>query len=81
MDEIKANIKQAAKAGAMNLKRMSVILWCVTAIILIVWLNLFYGNGSEENNILPHYVNVTALTLIAALGGADVWKNRTKPGM
>jgi len=58
---------EIAKKAAMGIKRMSVILWCVSAIVMIVFLHLCYV---EEMGA----ASITAMTLIAALGGVDVWK-------
>lgn len=79
-ETVKEKAKKTGKNAVMSVKRMSVILWCVTAIVLIVWLNLFYAQVTEEGCTLqiPQYITVTAMSLIAAMGGVDVWKNRPK---
>ena len=68
---------EVVKKAVMGVKRMGVILWCVTAIVLLVFLNLHYGNPEVEGKVvfqLSEYITITAMTLIAALGGVDVWK-------
>lgn len=55
------------KNAVMGIKRMGVILWCVAAIVLIVFLHLHYAEDLKAPSI-------TAMTLIAAMGGVDVWK-------
>lgn len=64
------------KNAVMGVKRMGVILWCVAAIVLIIFLNLSYGHIDDGNGgtHMPVYVTITAMTLIAAMGGVDVWK-------
>ena len=70
-------VKNTAKNTAMGIKRMGVILWCVAAIVLVVWLTLSYSSPNDAGEIehpVPVSVIITAITLIAALGGVDVWK-------
>ncbi len=62
---------ETAKNAVMGIKRMGVILWCVTAIVLIVFLCLYYADAKE---VVPTSLIITAMTLVAALGGVDVWK-------
>ncbi len=49
-------------------KRMGVILWCVAAIAGIVYL------AKPATGDIPTPIVITAMTLIAAMGGVDVWK-------
>ncbi len=65
---------EIVKNAVMSIKRMSVILWCVASIVLIVFLSLYYGQTAEGAH--GDGVMYTAMTLIAALGGVDVWKAR-----
>ncbi len=68
---------EVVKNAVMGVKRMGVILWCVMAIVLLVFLNLHYGQAGSEGQVavkLPEYMTITAMTLIATLGGVDVWK-------
>jgi hypothetical protein len=70
---------EVVKKAAMTLKKMSVILWCVTAIVVIVFLAYFYGQPAVDGGNaveVPTAVIITAMTLIAGLGGADVLKQR-----
>ena len=53
--------------AVIGIKRMGVILWCVAAIVNIIFLHLSY-------DVEMTYPSITAMTLIAALGGVDVWK-------
>jgi hypothetical protein len=65
---------EQVRNAVIGIKRMGVILWCVAAITLIVFLNLHYAEPTGAPSI-------TAMTLIAALGGVDVWKQgRIKDG-
>lgn len=59
--------KKAVYDAAMGIKRMGVILWCVLAITAIIGLHLYFKEDIKAGAI-------TAMTLIAALGGVDVWK-------
>ncbi len=52
----------------MGAKRMGVILWCVTAIGVVTWLS------KPVTGDIPTPIVITAMTLIAAMGGVDVWK-------
>ncbi len=69
---------EAIKTAVIGIKKMSIILWCVTAIVVIVFLAYFYSQPSEDSTAvsIPTAVVITAMTLIAALGGADVLKQR-----
>ena len=51
-----------------GVKRMGVILWCVAAIAGIVYL------AKPVTGDIPASIVITAMTLIAAMGGVDVWK-------
>lgn len=53
------------KSAAIGIKRMGVILWCVAAICLVVYIT------RPDTGETPMVVIITALTLIAALGGVD----------
>lgn len=65
---------EKVRNAVIGIKRMGVILWCVTAIVSIVFLSLHYAEDMGAPSI-------TAMTLIAALGGVDVWKQgRDKDG-
>ncbi len=55
------------KAAAMGTRKMAVILWCVLAITGIVFMHVV--TYTEVG-----YGGLTAMALIAALGGVDVWK-------
>jgi Na+/H+ antiporter NhaD/arsenite permease-like protein len=57
-------IKKAVIGG----KRMFVILWCVAAIVAVAYL------AKPSTGELPTPIVITAMTLIAAMGGVDVWK-------
>jgi hypothetical protein len=61
------------KNAGIGMKRMGVILWCVLAIVVIVFLALHYSTAGKE---VPMPIIITAMTLVAALGGVDVWKQR-----
>ncbi len=60
-------MSETVKKGVIGVKRMGVILWCVTAICYLSYL----ATTSTE---VPTSVIVTAMTWIAALGGVDKWK-------
>ncbi len=68
---------ETVKNAVMGIKRMGVILWCVAAIVLLVFLNLHYGQVGEDGKAgfqLSEYITITAMTLIAAMGGVDALK-------
>jgi predicted transglutaminase-like protease len=69
---------EVVKKAVMSMKKMSVIIWCVTAIVVIVWLAFFYGQPSGDSTAVtvPSAVVITAMTLVAALGGADTLRNK-----
>jgi hypothetical protein len=60
------------KGAVIGLKRMGVIFWCVLAIVMVVFLNLHYAEDMGA-------ASITAMTLIAAMGGVDVWKQGSSP--
>ena len=63
---------EKVRNAVIGIKRMGVILWCVAAIVMIIYLHLSYETDMA-------YPSITAMTLIAAMGGVDVWKQgRTK---
>ncbi len=71
---------EIVKKAAMSVKRMGVIIWCVAAIVLVVFLSLYYSQ--TEGAEVPEYIIITAMTMITALGGVDVWKARKEePGV
>ncbi len=53
---------------AIGIKRMAVIIWCVTGIVGVCYL------AQPESGTIETPIIITAMTLIAALGGVDVWK-------
>jgi hypothetical protein len=59
---------EVVKNTVIGIKRMGVILWCVAAIVGVTYLS---KPGTGE---IPMPVIITAMTLIAAMGGVDVWK-------
>jgi hypothetical protein len=70
---------EVVKKAVMSMKKMSVIIWCVTAIVVIVFLAFFYGQPAVDGGNaveVPSAVVITAMTLIAALGGADTLRNK-----
>jgi hypothetical protein len=58
----------AIKTATMGLKRMSVVICCVLSITVI---DVYHAYVMEPMGA----GTITAITLIAALGGVDVWKN------
>jgi hypothetical protein len=72
---------ETIKKAATGIQRMSIVLWCVTAIVVIHWINLYYSQPVLESgvivpvpNMVSEYVTITAMSLIATLGGVDVLK-------
>ncbi len=59
---------EIVKNTVIGVKRMGVILWCVTAIGVCAWL------AKPVTGDIPTPIVITAMTLIAAMGGVDVWK-------
>jgi heme/copper-type cytochrome/quinol oxidase subunit 2 len=68
---------ETVKNAVMSMKKMSVLIWCVTAIVVIVFLTYHYSKPTDGTAVsVPTSVAITAMTLVAALGGADVLKQR-----
>ncbi len=65
-------MSENVKKTVMGVKRMGVILWCVTAISAIVYMS------KPATGDIPTSIVITAMTLIAAMGGVDVWKQWRK---
>jgi hypothetical protein len=61
-------LSDTVKKATMGVKRMGIILWCVTAICYLSYLS------KPATGEVPTAVIVTAMTLIAAMGGVDKWK-------
>ena len=59
---------EVIKNTVIGVKRMSVILGCVAAIVGVVYL------CKPVTGDMPTPIVITAMTLIAAMGGVDVWK-------
>ena len=59
---------QTVKNGAMGIKRMAVTICCVGAITFIDYVHVAKDEAMTTGSI-------TAIAVIAALGGVDVWKN------
>ncbi len=55
------------KKAVIGVKRMGVIFWCVAAICYVAAL-------AKPDTGIPTAVVISAMTLIAAMGGVDVWK-------
>jgi len=66
--QITDTVTQAVKGGALGLKRMLVTITCVLAITFIDYIHVALEKDISTNSI-------TAMCLIAALGGVDVWKH------
>lgn len=64
-------VKEAVKMAAMGARRMTVVIFCVVAIATIDIVHAVLMEPMTAGTI-------TAITLVAALGGVDVWKNRPK---
>lgn len=71
MEKIKDTVRKTAKGAAMTARRMTVVIFCVVAIAAIDITHAYLMEPMTAGTI-------TAITLIAALGGVDVWKNRPK---
>lgn len=71
MDKIKDTAKKTVKKAVMGVRRMTVIIFCVVGIAAIDIVHAVLMEPMTAGTI-------TAITLIAALGGVDVWKNRPK---
>jgi hypothetical protein len=61
-------IADMSKGAALGVKRMAVTICCVGAITFIDYIHIAAAKPFDGNSI-------TAMCLIAALGGVDVWKN------
>jgi hypothetical protein len=59
---------EVIKNTVMGVKRMGVILWCVAAITVVTYM------AKPVSGDIPTPIVITAMTLIAAMGGVDVWK-------
>lgn len=59
---------EVIKNSVIGIKRMGVILWCVAAIAAVTFMS------KPETGDISTPIVITAMTLIAALGGVDVWK-------
>jgi hypothetical protein len=66
-------IIDTVKTGAIGIKRMAVTICCVGAITFIDYIHTIRGENMTTGSI-------TAIAVIAALGGVDVWKNRILKG-
>jgi hypothetical protein len=66
-------IKKTVRKPVMGARRMAVVIFCVVAIATIDIAHAVLMEPMTAGTI-------TAETLIAALGGVDVWKNRPKAG-
>ena len=69
MDKTKDKSKSKVEKVVMGARRMTVIIFCVVAIATIDIAHAILMEPMTAGTI-------TAETLIAALGGVDVWKNR-----
>lgn len=59
---------QQIKDGAIGIKRMGVILWCVAAICVIV------GMSKPATGPVPTPIVLAAMTIVGTLGGIDRWR-------
>ena len=59
---------EQVKKAVIGVKRMGVIFWCVAAICFIAKL------AKPDTGEIPTAVIISAMTLVAAMGGVDVWK-------
>ncbi len=64
--------KEHIKNAVMGTRRMGVIFWCVAAICFVVYM--------AKDNDIPTAIVISAMTLIAAMGGVDVWKQARNGG-
>ena len=71
MAKIKDTAKKTARKAVMGARRMTVIIFCVVGIVTIDIVHAVLMEPMTAGTI-------TAITLVAALGGVDVWKNRPK---
>jgi hypothetical protein len=56
------------KKAVLGVKRMTVMLVSIIAITTIAWM------AKPDTGEMPMPIVITAMTLIAAMGGVDVWK-------
>lgn len=66
MEDIK-KVKKVSVKLPIGSRRMIVLLWCVTAIVGIVFMHV-------AKDVQMEYGALIAMMLVAALGGVDVWK-------
>lgn len=59
---------EVIKNTVIGVKRMGIILWCVAAIAAVTYM------AKPATGDIPTSIVITAMTLIAAMGGVDVWK-------
>ncbi len=64
-------VTSVAKKAAIGLNRMLVVIFCV---LTIGGIDLYHAYTMEPMEA----GTITAITLIGALGGVDVWKNKPK---
>ncbi len=62
-------IKEVANNTAIGIKRMMVTICCVAAITFIDYMHTVHEGADMTTG------SITAIAVIAALGGVDVWKN------
>lgn len=70
MNKIKTTVTNTAKKAVMGARRMTVIIFCVVSIAAVDVVHAVLMEPMAAGTI-------TGITLIAALGGVDVWKNRS----
>lgn len=56
------------KKAVIGIKRMGVIFWCTAAICYVT------GLAKPSDGEIPTAIIISAMTLVAAMGGVDVWK-------
>jgi hypothetical protein len=59
--------KNPVTKSVIGVRKMVVLLWCVTAIVVIVLAHIITKTTMA-------YPSIVAMMLITALGGVDVWK-------
>ena len=64
-------VPDVVKKAVIGFNRMLVVICCVIAIVVI---DIYHTYQSEPMTA----GTITAITLICALGGVDVWKNKPK---
>lgn len=67
MNDKKIKTNKISVKSPIGARRMIVLLWCVTAIVGIVFMHVTKDKAMS-------YGALIAMMLIAALGGVDVWK-------